>query len=269
MYTINGVSLDDPRFGWIFRRGSQPFITLSATMSEVEAVGRRGVAQYQTGMTAGLWTCVVNTPWAHQETLNALLTQPTLELSTVANPNRVAAVKFMASDVDTIYNSDRSTDMLFTLSLVDAAWRDKTQSTSPVVSLNSAATVNVAGLILGGSAPVQDAIVRIRGAASAISVTDFASGSWFSYAPALPAGSYLRFESASERAYVTTSDTWTGGTEVSGIVDFGGPSGGIFELTPVGAALTPQTRSALLTVTTGTRDTNASIQVRSRTAYVN
>lgn len=265
MYTINGVALDDQRFGWIFRRGSQPFITLSTSVTEVPVVGKRGLTQFPTGVTAGLWSCVVNTPSAHRETLNALFTQPTLELASVAAPSRVAAVQFMASEVDTIYNADRSVDMRYTLAMLDAAWRDKAQDTSAAVAL--AASVNVTGLLPGGSAPVQDAIVRVKGAATGLQVTDQASGSWFTYAGSIPAGSYLRFEASTGRAFVTSTNTWSGGTEVSGAVDFGGRNG-LFELTPIGTLAAPQTRSAALTVTTATRDASAAIEVRTRRSYI-
>ena len=262
MYTINGVSLDDPRYGWIYRRGSQPFITLSADVASVKIAGKRGVTQFPTGVTAGMWTCVVNTPWEHKETLNALFGQQTLELAAAVTPNRVAAAQFRASEVDTIYNADGSTDMRYTLELLDAAWRDRTAKTlsAPI----SDASVRVDGILPGLSAPVQDALVRVKGACTGLQVTDSA-GSWFTYAGSLSATQYLRFECATGRAFVTGSDTWSGGTEVSGDIDFGGPSG-LFEVSPAWST-DPSVRAGALTVATATRS-GASVQVRGKGAFI-
>lgn len=118
--------------------------------------------------------------------------------------------------------------------------------------------------ILGGlSAPVQDAVIRVRGAATGIQVTD-ASGSWVTL-PNVTASQYVRFEADTGKAFVTTTDTWTGGTDVSGQVDFGGPRG-VFEITPVLASLDPSTREGVLTVATVTRS-SAVVEVRGKAAY--
>lgn len=116
----------------------------------------------------------------------------------------------------------------------------------------------------GFSAPVQDAVIRVKGAATGIQVTD-SSGAW-AILPDVPAGQWIRFETDTGRAYQTATDVWTGGIEVSGLVDFGGPRG-VFEITPVMAPGDPGSRSGQVTVTTASR-TGAVIEVRGKAAYL-
>ncbi|MGF3056142.1 hypothetical protein [Microbacterium sp. YY-01] len=115
----------------------------------------------------------------------------------------------------------------------------------------------------GLSAPVNDAVLRLRGPAESCLVTD-SSGAWVSLPP-VPANQYVRFDAKTGRAWQTTSDTWTGGTEVSGLVDFGGPRGW-FEITPV--LTSPDDRRGKLTVA-GTGVSGATrLEVRGRAAYL-
>jgi hypothetical protein len=267
VFTINGVPLDNTTYGWLFRKGSQPFITLEQQVGQVTVVGQRGITQFPTGVTAGLWPCIIYTPDAHRESLNALFTQPKLQLSPMAKPDRVADAQLMASEVDRIFPRGEFVDMRYTLALLDAAWRDRNASTTALTSLADTASVTVGGLLSGGSAPVQDAIVRVRGGVGGLQVTDAASGSWFAYGDTIAAGSYLRFDSQTGRAWVTTTDTWTGGTEVSGAIDYDGPNQR-FELTPTFSGVNAHQRAASLLVSTGTRTSTAAIQVRARRAYV-
>lgn len=114
----------------------------------------------------------------------------------------------------------------------------------------------------GMSAPIQDGVVRVKGAASGIQLTD-SSGAWLTL-PDIPAGEYVRFDMDTGRAWHTTTETWFGGTEVSGQVDFGGPRG-VFEITPVMVGGDPDSRKGVLTVTTVTRS-GAEVAVRGKDA---
>lgn len=129
----------------------------------------------------------------------------------------------------------------------------------------STSTVFARSDILSGlSAPVQDAVIRVKGAATGIQVTD-QSGAWVTL-PDVAAGRWVRFEADTGRAFETTTDTWTGGTEVSGAVDFGGPRG-VFEITPALTPGDPTTRVGRLTVATASR-TGAVIEVRGKSAHL-
>lgn len=109
----------------------------------------------------------------------------------------------------------------------------------------------------GLSAPVQDAVIRVAGPATNVRVTD-SSGAWVSL-PDAAAGQWVRFEADTGRAYRTTESRWTGGVDVSGLVDFDGPRG-VFEITPVMRS-GPDDRAGVVTVTGGVVD------VRGRSAH--
>jgi hypothetical protein len=204
----------------------------------------------------------VQTPKENLEALYALFSQRTVKIALTTGATREAAVTLAGADYVGYGEADKILDVTLTLRLDGAFSRALAESTSAAVALGSGSVV--ASVMPGLSAPVQDAIVRVKGQTTGLRVTDSA-GSWFSYAPALPAGSYLRFHADTGQAFITTTDTWTGGTDVSGVVDFGGDLG-VFELTPY-FTTDPTVRSARLTVTTTARS-GATFEVRGKAAYL-
>lgn len=262
MYSINGVPLDNPTYGWHFRPQSGPFAGFDVESAQVRVPGMDGAVGGPETVGPPLLALTVNTPWEHRETLNALFATDPLVLTVTGDSSREAVIAFKSSVVDRVFKHERLVDVTYFVEIIGAYWRAASVTTSPAANLSSA-SVDVTGLFTGLSAPVQDAIVRVRGAFTGLQVLD-SGGSWFT-GPAVAAGSYLRFEAGTGRAFVTTTDTWTGGTEVSGDVDFGGPRG-VFEIVPRLAPGNPASRDGRLTVTTATRS-SAQIQVRGKAAY--
>ncbi|MCC2033063.1 hypothetical protein [Microbacterium allomyrinae] len=264
MYSVAGVPLRNPTFGWRFRSPSKPISELVRERANVSAPGTDGtVAGLPATVSAVVLPLVVRTPKAHLQTLTALFSGEGA-LTVTADASRSVQFELLSWTHVGYGSADSILDVTFIIRLPQVYWRDAAESTSTAASL-STASVAVTGLFPGMSAPVQDAIVRVKGATTGLQVTDTA-GSWFTYAPALTGSQYLRFESTTGRAFVTTSDTWVGGTEVSGAVDFGGPRG-VFEITPRLAPADPATRDGRLTVATATRS-GAQIQVRGTAAFL-
>jgi hypothetical protein len=260
-YTVSGVALDNAAKGWSLIEGTKPRTEVTRALASVPSQGQDGVVP---GLAAdagpAVYTFVVDTPEAQWGALFALFAKGgTIVDSTY--PTRVLAFEFVsvsvAEDPDNAY-----LQATFVVRAPGVYFRDLTDTTSAGVALATAS--QIADVLSGLSAPVQDAIVRVRGAVTGLQVTD-SSGAWFTYGPALTTTQYLRFESGTGRAYLTSSDTWTGGTEVSADIDFNGPRG-IFELTPYFTS-DPSTRVARLTVATASR-TTAQVEVRGRAAYV-
>lgn len=264
MYSINAVPLDNPTYGWVLLGASTPLSNHGQALTNLRTPGRDGVVRGLPSTADPVpVSLLVETPREHLETLLVLARSATT-LGLVADASKTADVEFVAAPLDGFGDADAIVEARIVLRIPGAYWRDAAESTSTLVSL-SAASVDV-DVLAGISAPVQDAIVRVRGACTGLRVTDDATGSWFDYAGDLLASNYLRFESATGRAWVTTSDTWTGGTEVSGQIDLDGPRG-VFELGPMLAVGDPSTRVATLVVTTATRS-GAAAQVRARGAYI-
>jgi hypothetical protein len=264
MYSVNGTALDNPTFGWRLLRPTKPLLDLVAERANVSPAVQDGTVEGLPGsFTAPVLTFVVLTPRAGLETLMALWMQGS-GITYTGVPGKVIGYEFLSFG-NTIHGpAIENVELEVTVRIPRVFWRAAADATTAPVNLD-AATVNLTGLFPGIGGTVADAIVRIKGATTGIQVTDSA-GSWFTYPPALAAGSYLRFESDTGRAYVTTTNTWTGGTEVSGDVDYGGPRG-IFEITPYLSPANPSIRDGRLTVTTATR-TSATVEVRGRAAFM-
>lgn len=258
MYSINGVPLDNPSMGWTFRAQSKPLSAHTRDRQTLSAAGRDGVIQVP-GATFGPvgLSLVVETPRARLEDLVALFAEDGY-LHLTSAPTRNARFEFLASSPVGYGDADELIDVTFTIRLIDAAWRSATEATPSV--LLSAASVQLA-VFPGMSAPVQDAIIRVKGMAAGLVVTD-SSRAWLSF-PNVPAGQWLRVEG--RRAFLTTTDTWDGGTEVSGQLRQGGPRRR-FEITPRRGA-TPNVRDGRLTITTSSR-LAANVEIRGRSAHL-
>ena len=259
MYSISGIPLDNDARGWGVDARTKTIAELTRSLSSVSAQGRDGVVPVGPGdVQAPVWGLYVRSSVASREALIALVQGSS---SVTVGSKSIGYTLAGVSVVDEVYAVGHCV-ILFALRLDGVYWRGA-ESTSDAVAL-AAASVQVPGLFAGLSAPVQDALVRVKGAATGLRVTDSAS-SWFTYTGSLTASQYLRFEPARGRAFVTTSDTWTGGTEVSGDIDFGGPRGS-FEISPAWTT-NPAVRAGVLTVATATRS-GASVQVRGMGAFL-
>lgn len=259
MYSISGVALDNTARGWGVDERTKTLAEMTRDIAAAQVQGRDGVIPIGPGsVQAPVWALYVRTPIANREALIALVQSGSaVTVGSKSVGYTVAAV----SVVDEVYAAGTAV-MLFALRLDGVFWRTAV-ATSATTTVD-ASPVTVSGLFSGLSAPVQDALVRVKGAATGLVVTD-SSGAWFSYAGTLTASQYLRFESDSGRAFVTTSATWSGGSDVSGDIDYGGPRG-VFEITPKWST-DPAVRAGELTVATDTRS-GAALTVRGGAAFV-
>lgn len=260
-YSLNGIPFDNVGRGWSLRSTSKPMATLSNELSAVSRQGRHGVLSPDLGViSAPSIVLVVRVPRAGRQTLEAFVRKG--GVLTSAYEAGETEVEFASLSPSGYGDGDETVELTIAFRIPAGAARGPVVTT-PVLALN-AASVPVAGLFPNLGIDVQDALVRVKGAATGLQVTD-SGGSWFTFADAIPADNWLRFEAGSGRGFLTTTDVWAGGTEVSGRIDFGGPRG-LFEISPSWGA-DPSVRAGALTVATGSR-TGAQIQVRGRAAYL-
>lgn len=261
-YSINGVPLTNPSLGWIERAGSVPYAGDEVVVTRIIQSGRDGAVVPPGRSSPTLLTFVINTPPEGLEALNSLFGAQSLTLTRADKPGISAQGYLLSSTPDRVFARNEWIDKTFLVEIPGAAWRDNANVTSTPATVASSVTVN--SLLPGLSAPVQDAIIRVSGAATGVQVTD-SSGAWFVYPGTIPAGSYLRFHSDTGRAWITTTDAWSGGTEVSGAVDYGGPRDR-FEITPLISGGNPSSRAGRLTVTASSA-IGSTIEVRGKRAY--
>lgn len=134
--------------------------------------------------------------------------------------------------------------------------------------VTSGDTVTIATLA-GSTAPIADAILRFRGGAASVQITDVVTGTGLSWAgPALASGDFLFIDAATLTARRSTSATeWTtGGDDVTGQLGYPGP--GPLQAWPRMEGADPADRRVKVTVTgTGFTATTA-LAVRARPAYL-
>ena len=262
MYSVNGVELNNPTLGWIFRRGSTPVSSLQFTATDLELPGRDGVTTFPTTRRPAAFSITIRSKLSSRSALLDLMAGPVLDITTTKKPGLVAKARTISSSVDQYHDVLGWAEDTFVIEVPSGSWRDVTETTSTkLAAVPTTATQNIYPNI---SAPVQDAVVRFQGPMQEPQLMD-SSGSFVVFNATIASGQYVRFESASGRAWLTTSDTWSGGEEVSGYIDFNGPRGR-FEITPNG----PLTgaRTGKISLTQASYNTGAGVQVRGKAAYL-
>ena len=265
MYSVNGVSLDNEALGWIFRAPSKPLSELVKQLQSLHVPGRSGVVTTDATADAPVIALVVQTPREHLEDLYALFFYGgTLALT--ATPARSVAFQFSSVSNDGFGPGDAIVDATISVRLDGAFWRDTDVRTSTAAAL--AAGMTTVDVFDGISAPMEDALVKVIGPANAgLTVTDAASQSAFSFTAAIPAGKALVYNCADETAVLLdTPSSWTGGTDVSGQINFFGDRFRIVPFMPT--ATDPTTRAGRLAVTAAGVTAASKLQVQGQGAYL-
>ncbi len=262
LLTVNGVSLHSSSIGWrllaksVVRAGSRYAVV------ESEMPGRDGVTLSGRTRDASLLRLRVLTPAAQWEALQAHFAAEEIVVTTDAGW-RAEGKTILATEQE----QDQDTSKLigtFDIRVPAGCWRGDVATSALAAAISGGVSLSV---FAGLSAPVQDAIVRLKGPLEAPQVVD-TSGAFLVLDGDLSADQYLRFEADTGRAWLTGSDTWTGGDEVSGLVDFGGPRD-VFEITPrFTTPGNPTLRDGRLTLTYDSFGGGAGFQVRGRPSFL-
>ncbi|RBO73540.1 hypothetical protein [Microbacterium sp. H6] len=261
MIRVNGTPLNNPALGWVFRPASVPYSALEPLTDDLRVAGRDGLVATPATLSAPVWPLTVNTAPGAWESLLALFSARDLVLTDDTRPGLSTRARLKGASPDRVFTRNEWVDVTFLVELLDVYWRPTADTTAPVDLTAASVTLE---LFAGISGVVSDSMIRLKGAATGTRVTD-ASGAWLTL-PNAASTEYVRFESKTGKCFLTTTDTWSGGTEISGLVDFGGPRGH-FEITPVLGTADPSTRIAKLTITSATR-AGAVLAVRGRSSRI-
>jgi hypothetical protein len=140
--------------------------------------------------------------------------------------------------------------------------RDLVASTTPLTQLRQSTTISPFQRI---SAPIPDAIFRFKDVEYGVEMTD-AGGSRMRLLFGKAAPSWIRFESATGRAFVTDTDTWIGGSEITERI-INGPGPGVFLITP--QWVDPMTVSTRIDINASAQvGAQPMVQVRGKGAYL-
>lgn len=264
MFSVNGVELENAALGWRLMAATLPVTGLTNSIWKSITTGRDGHKAQPTVRHSTAVKFEVLTPTENWETLMALFASPTLTITQAGVTGRTLTGMLKSSSDPKHYPRSGVTSTVFFVEVPDGCWRGTEVTTSLTAAAPAGATMT---LFSGLSAPVQDSIVRFKGPIQDAQVLD-PSGAFVTVSGTVPSGQFVRFESDTGRAWLTTSDTWSGGTEVSGQIDFGGPRG-VFEITPQFTTPgSPGSRSGSLSLSQASYNTGAGFQVRGRPAYL-
>lgn len=263
-YLVNGVALDNSALGWELRRGTLPLLSLSMEVTRSTAAGRDGVTVQGATQNQGTMRFIVRSPRENRGALLALFRTPSLLITRSDEAGLSASGTLIASSVEEHWDFLDEDEDGFEVEIQEGCWRGDEVTTAVTAAAPAGASLS---LFSGMSAPVQDAVLRLTGPLEDPQVLD-TSGAFMALDGTLPSGEFLRFDSDTGRAWVTDTDTWVGGTEVSGQIDFGGPRG-VFEITPRFPTPTdPSTREGRVTLTQASYNAGAGFQVRGRPAFL-
>lgn len=261
MYSIDGVALQNPTYGWRLKLGgTNPWAGRAQSLVDFNASGRDGTVQVRGFVTTPTVTLVVDSPAAYVDDLRQLF-RLGASLSKTATPTIAAVVDLVSLQTDPVRLAGADGGLFRTtavLRLPEVYWRDvATTDTTATALTSSGQTVTV---YTASTGPIRDALITVKGSVTGLAITASA-GTFFSYAPNVPSGTYLTFDAKTGRA-------WTGGsafaqtTEVTGSIA-NGP--GPYYLELAGTSSPANLGTGL--VVTYTSASGATVQVRARNAY--
>jgi hypothetical protein len=254
-YTLNTFDLDVVK--GIHLGGGSPKPGINRNVSTVVGAGRDGNTPVPSVEISPVITLTVRVPFTSDEGFLVLLDSAVL---TLGHDSREAIVELLSCTPSGLGIS--YTDYDITFRFPNLFWRDPSVATSTALTI--ASNPQAVSVFSGISAPIRDAIIRLKGSLGNPQVID-SRGSYFTYPATIPAGSYFRFESDTGRAFVAASNVWVGGTEVTNQI-VNGPGPYFFELTP---AFTTDigVRAASLSVVSTSQASSPTIEVRAKNAY--
>ena len=200
--------------------------------------------------------------------LSALFTAPTLEVTRTHG----ATVASVSARLESIAYSGflwgRRSTMTVTLALPGVFFTDVAGASIHQIAPWAGTTAGVDIPHLGNStAPISDAMVRVKGPAKDVTVRDDASGTGIDWMGTVAAGTYLYLSPRLARAWTAATDTvWEpGGTDATSGLSW--PAPGVLQLWPTVASLSTRTTVAF-TASASSRTTSSAIAIRASKMYL-
>ena len=257
MQYLNGIALDGTN--WYQLTDGRAFPSLSRRTAAAAIPGMIGQLTGPLERDPAKFTRTIRCAPAGRAALEALLDSDTLVLSN-ATMEAVVRIDGEASPTDFVSGDDVWTDYVVPFVIDGVYFRSKNATTSPAAAIN-AASVDVS-VLSGISGKVTDAILRIKAAVTGLRIES--GDTYVEFGDAIEGSERLIIDCGKRTAHMVTTDTWTGGTDVTEHLDWGP---GLYPLVIAPTWTDPATRAGKLTVKTTTRS-GATIEVRAKGAYV-
>lgn len=234
MYSVNGIALDNPGYGWTMMRASQVLTGLTKGLASVTIPGRKGVLSgipsYAGAPTS---TIVVKTHDVGLETLYRLFGQNDGVgfLTITADTSRSVLFEVASISPSGINGFDETILVTISLRHPTADWRDVALTThAPATETNAIANYSI---LSGISSDISDADIFVGGNFTNFELDDVASGSWVKTVKTWPyvSGTGVLFRGSTGQAYrANVSAPWTPTADMTEYVDVSG--GGGFRISP-------------------------------------
>lgn len=259
MHSINGVQLDDPARGWVELDLSELVAGTAISRPSLTRPGIDGSVPMPGTLDTPAVAVAVSCRKSALATLRAVFLQPTLNLGRAGTYGTAVAELKAITAVPVTGGTDPEMEVKAVLELPGVWYRGDVETfTKPLAAASEALSV-----FPGITGKVTDALVRFTGCTDP-KATD-AAGSFVAYTGTIADGAWLRIDTATGRGWTTTTDVWTGGTEVDPLALTFGKGPGFLTITP--SFTDPATRAGALTVTTTARTAGATASIQGRNAY--
>ena len=195
----------------------------------------------------------------------AILTQPTITLTRVSGAVTATCVAQLESITPDDFTYAKSAKIVAVFAVPGVFLRGAVTTGTDLAFASDLTNQEITHLS-GSSGPVTDAVIRITGPATSVSVTDPGTATGVSWAGTLTAGQYLYLSGKPLAARISSSNAdWaSGGTDVSGQVSY--PASGRLQLWPVVQSAT--TRKVLLSATGAGRSAATKLCVRAGASFL-
>lgn len=223
-YTLDGLPLNDPQGRWTLEKGTGLRIIPARTSSGAALPGRDGVlpslgSTFEPG-AVGIRVAVLGDDYGSMlsttEFLSGVIGQRHKLLSLVHDygngQKREALVEVTASTTPELV-AFRNAIIDIQCSVPGSFWRDEA-TTDSSASITAGTTATTLTGLTGTTAPIGDALIRVKGGFSSAYVEDVVTGDRVTINTAIPASEYVVIDAAAWTARRVTSDTWSGGSNI-------------------------------------------------------
>ncbi|GAA4176600.1 hypothetical protein [Gryllotalpicola koreensis] len=262
MYSVSGIPLDNPQFGWALLAPTKPIAELSRSLVTIATAGMDGVLpDIPASVDAPVLSLVVRTPHDQLAALLALLIRPGSTLAQTSDPSRQLAFEFASYSFDGYGDADELIDVTAQVRVPGVYLRDTVDTATAPVSLTSGSGVLTPWS--GLSAPVFDGTLTFVGPLTSVRVTDGTTRTGFTWAGALDSAHQLVYDMKTMSATTAPVANPTSTTDVSGGLDFFGDQ---FCITPY--FTDPTARAGRVEVTAAGAGATTTAKATGKGAYV-
>lgn len=241
-YSLDGLLLDDAAGRWFLEKETGVRIMPARTSSGAQFPGRDGVpASLGSNFDPGAVSLSLYVGgddhaemMAAWEFLAGVLGQRHRLMPLVHDygngQRRQALVEILASSEPSLV-SHQDALVEVACQVPGVFWRSLA-STDTTVPVTATSATSVLGFLAGSTGPINDSIIRVRGGSTGLVITDPVSGDSLTVTAPLASTEYLVIDCAKWTARKVTTDTWSGGTDMSQYVVSNRGMGPMFTLNP-------------------------------------